>query len=439
MSLHEIKREQLVLAAIKAWGRSHFKKTSLSSLAGQIGMTKAGLYRYFRNKEELRNAAEEEVRDTYLRLGRAFVHAARRLEEAGRLDPPGVIRTYLETYFGFFSRNPEHLYFFILTTFKRPILQDPRAVTLHEEEEELFERALAPDGGGTQEAAGTPRRSSDTRRFMRFIFSTGVFWLHTFLHGSRNEMVTDHHLLFEGEVSRLIDSACACALHGFAGEAFDDAIPYERIEATCGIRHEELPEQDRIFGAISETVAQEGLGAASLDKIAHRAGLSKSSLYFHFRNKDDMIEHLVSRELGALNRIFQDRAAAWPTTEEKLYTRLLVSTSYLSQNRTVMRVMSWFHYQGIRINMKPPSEESFGPNLDFLKEGLASGKIISRELDPVRILGLMNLLVLNEVMVHSRIHGDRPVDLEDMRIVYRYFTRGVARRTICTENSQTSS
>jgi AcrR family transcriptional regulator len=307
----------------------------------------------------------------------------------------------------------------------------------------LFERFLppsaSPNGKILDSALPNTKtvntKTPDTRRLIRYVFSTGVFWLHSFLHGSRDEMVADHHLLFEGEIDRLIDSAHCCIMHGFAGAAFRNDIPYRRIEAACGVKPEEMPEQDRIFRAISETVAQEGLGAASLDKIAHRAGLSKSSLYFHFRNKDDMIEHLVSRELGALNRIFQDRIASWARTEEKLYTRMLVSASYLAQNRTVMRVMSWFHYQGIRINMKPPSEESFGANLDFLKEGLAAGKIMARGLDPVRLLALLNLLVLNEVMAQTGVHGDKPLAPEDMRTVYRFFTRGLARSRGCTEIS----
>ena len=58
MSLHEEKRNQVIATALKEWGRSHFRKTSLSTLARKMGMTKAALYRYFHNKEELTNAVE---------------------------------------------------------------------------------------------------------------------------------------------------------------------------------------------------------------------------------------------------------------------------------------------------------------------------------------------------------------------------------------------
>ena len=47
--------------------------------------------------------------------------------------------------------------------------------------------------------------------------------------------------------------------------------------------------RDRIIEAASRLFHQQGIRAASVDLIAERAGLTKRSLYYHFRSKDDLI------------------------------------------------------------------------------------------------------------------------------------------------------
>jgi AcrR family transcriptional regulator len=47
--------------------------------------------------------------------------------------------------------------------------------------------------------------------------------------------------------------------------------------------------RQRIIEAASELFHRQGIRAASVDLIAERAGLTKRSLYYHFRSKDDLI------------------------------------------------------------------------------------------------------------------------------------------------------
>lgn len=49
------------------------------------------------------------------------------------------------------------------------------------------------------------------------------------------------------------------------------------------------PTRDRIIAAASTLFHQQGIKAASVDLIAERAGLTKRSLCYHFRSKDDLI------------------------------------------------------------------------------------------------------------------------------------------------------
>lgn len=66
--------------------------------------------------------------------------------------------------------------------------------------------------------------------------------------------------------------------------------------------------RDRILTAANKLFYGEGIRAVSVDAIADKAGLTKRTLYYHFRSKDELIEaYLVSRDqpnLAAFERWF---------------------------------------------------------------------------------------------------------------------------------------
>lgn len=55
--------------------------------------------------------------------------------------------------------------------------------------------------------------------------------------------------------------------------------------------------RDRIVKAANALFYRHGIRAVSVDAIAEKAGITKKSLYYHFRSKDDLVEaYLVSRD-----------------------------------------------------------------------------------------------------------------------------------------------
>lgn len=51
----------------------------------------------------------------------------------------------------------------------------------------------------------------------------------------------------------------------------------------------ESPTRKRIVDAATKLFYAEGIGRVSVDAIAEKAGLTKRTLYYHFRSKDDLI------------------------------------------------------------------------------------------------------------------------------------------------------
>ncbi|MEP4770820.1 MAG: TetR family transcriptional regulator [Roseibium sp.] len=55
--------------------------------------------------------------------------------------------------------------------------------------------------------------------------------------------------------------------------------------------------KDRILDAANRLFYSEGIRAVSVDAISAKAGITKKTVYYHFKSKDDLIEaYLVSRD-----------------------------------------------------------------------------------------------------------------------------------------------
>lgn len=60
--------------------------------------------------------------------------------------------------------------------------------------------------------------------------------------------------------------------------------------------------RERIVAAATRLFYNEGIRAASVDAIAEKAGVTKKTLYYHFRSKDDLIAaYLESRDQPTLD------------------------------------------------------------------------------------------------------------------------------------------
>ncbi len=58
-----------------------------------------------------------------------------------------------------------------------------------------------------------------------------------------------------------------------------------------------LPTKERIVAAGSKLFYAEGIGRVSMDAVAEKAGVTKRTLYYHFRSKDDLVAaYLDSRD-----------------------------------------------------------------------------------------------------------------------------------------------
>jgi AcrR family transcriptional regulator len=84
--------------------------------------------------------------------------------------------------------------------------------------------------------------------------------------------------------------------------------------------------RERIISAASKLFYSDGIRAVSVDAVAEKAGLTKRTLYYHFRSKDDLVAaYLAARDqpnLVLFKRWFDEAAGELPSKVRAIFDQL---------------------------------------------------------------------------------------------------------------------
>lgn len=413
------RRAQAVRAAFVAWADSYYTNTSLAVVADELGVSKAALYRHFRNKEDLIGAMET----TYLADYRAQVL------DPLRRESPGDLRRFTElcfrTFFDFFRLQPEYYVFFVAHVLRERTLAKPEYQQLLQDHEAVILRGLSP------------LPSELTSHGSRYMTLFAVYWLLEVyriedgeargcgrFHGfdlPRGDSPKD-----VAERERIVQAAVDVFLNGFLRDDPLKPEAMERVERIGWISEDEMLEPDRIFSAIEEIVAEVGFEGATVERIAERIGMTKSSLYFYFKNKDAMFGEAVEREQLHLSSIMKGRFRFLESLPEKLYAVFVMTASYVINNPTQLTVINWLRYRNVDVQPPKRSLDRLENGLDFLLESMDRGEVVPPRPSLVALALFPHFLVTREVIDGSL--GEKQFDEQrrSLRKLFRLFEGGAA-------------
>lgn len=90
--------------------------------------------------------------------------------------------------------------------------------------------------------------------------------------------------------------------------------------------------RDRILGAANKLFYREGIRAVGVDAVAAEAGVTKRTLYYHFRSKDDLVAaYLAARDqpnLALFRRWFEETRGDLPTKVGSIFHHLARSARH---------------------------------------------------------------------------------------------------------------
>jgi AcrR family transcriptional regulator len=332
MNKHELKKQLIIETAFRVWGDCFFYRTSLSSLSDALDMTKPALYRYFKNKDALLQAMRQDfIRKYHLVLG---------ISLPGKYtDIELLLVDSTERAIRFFAENYYYYRFFVL----KLLNANQKSNILLEELKGEGEHVLSPD-------LLKPFNLStiDAQVLSEYIQLLSGFLL--------NQRLFSKTLFNESEISKMTKIIRYISLYGLGGhEDSGNSIDYIDIENRSSISIEDVLPYDRIFTAIAEVLAEKGVWKTTLDSVSEHLGMTKSSLYFYFENKDQMIKHVIEREIEQINTLILNRIRRFTTYQEHIYCIFHVMSSYFILKPSIFSIMKWLQFQG---DHKPANKEA---------------------------------------------------------------------------------
>jgi AcrR family transcriptional regulator len=152
-----------------------------------------------------------------------------------------------------------------------------------------------------------------------------------------------------------------------------------------------------LLEAASEVFRELGPNKTTLDDIAQKAGMAKTSLYYYFRDKKDIFHSVIMNEQERLFEMLLSAVEGPVSTEAKISSLLEVYYHFMSQK--VQRV-SWdiiLEYLSCDVVFEPACSYYHQPLKDIIEHILRAG-IKNGEFKPIDDIDLASQVITISMM-----------------------------------------
>ncbi|MCL2008659.1 MAG: TetR/AcrR family transcriptional regulator [Treponema sp.] len=311
-------KNDIIKAAFKVWGQELYRTTSLSKVARELGVSKPALYRHFTNKDALLQAMFAAFFDDFTACVRDACDKA--VKENWKESYLAITRIFGE----YFIRNRWEFAFSLIQVFSRKendnILKEFRSRGVD------FSKLIREK----KDNAGFPSK-------FHLIMSTLIFWIAQYHYQNFQNLDP----LNDGQVKQVLAGIESHILKGLSLNAeIAGALDFDKLERqlkdnSC------RSEEKSLLKAVAGAVAEAGPWNVTMEMVACRSGLSKSGLYAHFENKQDMLHKLFISEFSGIISFAKAQLETSLIPEEQLYIGIISILHYLRASPEFLMSMEW--------------------------------------------------------------------------------------------------
>jgi AcrR family transcriptional regulator len=257
---------------------------------------------------------------------------------------------------------------------------------------------------------------------MRLINATLVFFIADFY---RKEKVFTHPPS-EAVITQIIDVIGEIMGRGlcYSNEEII-SLDYEGLENRVTGMVRDI-EDDPLLEAVASAVAETGPWETSMEHVATHSGLSKSSLYGHFKNKQDMLHQLFVTEFMRILDFARQGMRQSAIPQEQLYLGIFSIVEYLRSKPDILVAMDWIRNR--KINLGPVKKRTERPMLEFIRlfEEIDIKPLRNSESPFRRELRLSPWILFLIIATLMQTDPGRKVPNSDIRFLYRFLTLGIS-------------
>ena len=405
-------KTEIIEAAFKVWGREFYLNTSLSRLSQELKVSKPALYRHFKNKQALLDAMTQHFFDNFA----AHIRASVEKNQCGDDQEKNafvLIRSVAEYY----ALNVNVFIFSLTRVYDRETGKNAakemtvRGIDLH------VLNHLWKSGGVSRIPV------------IRMIFATITFFMAVFhkQHKSHTKQPPQE------AVAARIDTIIEIIKRGYGYSVREvDALDYKGLEKRLTGTVKNI-DDDPLLKAVALAVAEAGPWDASMEQVARRLGLSKSSLYGHFKNKQDMLRRFFVSEFVKIIEFARQGMERSAIPLERFYLCVFAIIVYLRSRPEILTALDWIRTRKINKGFIASSKNSHckhdeaNDNLppEFLKlfEGIEFKPLRSGE--SADSLPMPQWVLFIIVGILMRQIGNEKIRNEDSRVLFRFLTLGI--------------
>jgi AcrR family transcriptional regulator len=149
------------------------------------------------------------------------------------------------------------------------------------------------------------------------------------------------------------------------------------------------PTRERIISAASALFYNEGIRRVSVDAVAARAGLTKRTLYYHFRSKDDLVAAYLSvrdqPNLALFKKWFTETEGGLPAKVEAIFRNLARSARHPKWKgcgflRTSAELANMPGHPALKIGAAHKKKFEDWLRLTFEAEGIGNASRLARQI-----------------------------------------------------------
>jgi len=307
--------KDIIMAAFRVWGRDLYQTTSLTHVSRELGVSKAALYRHFKDKDALLDAMNASYFDDFSDFIKAGYEKALSTE-----DSTESLFIMMRTISEFYIRNKEVFVYSLVKAFN----QDKNSMGNELRNRGIDFLRLIPGNKGFYPSE------------IQLIMSTNVFSISQFHLLSQKTVLTDD------EVKKAIAQIERRIKKGLElDEKKVISLDFNSLEKQASLIPHNETENNALLLAVAEAVAEAGPWNASMEMVAKRSGLSKSGLYAHFKSKEDMLEQLFITEFTRIVDFAKAQIATSEIPEEQLYLGIISIIYYLRSRPEILMSMDW--------------------------------------------------------------------------------------------------
>ena len=305
--------EDIIKAAFKVWGRELYRTTSLAEIAQELGVSKPALYRHFKDKDALLDAMYTSYYDdcaSFIKPGCEKAAKAESCKEAYIL----LMRTITEYYL----KNREAFGFSLVRVY-------------NSRDKEIVNREFAKRGIDFNHLV--EKIEPEYPPVMQLVMATLVFFTAEF-HRKNGKSIEEPT---SEEINNILSEIEGRIKNGLGmDKAKMDAINYEDLERRAARMLFDEAEDNTLLKAVAEAIAEGGPWDTSMEMVAKRSGLSKSGLYAHFKNKQDMLGQLFITEFNRMVNFAKAQIETSEIHEDQLYLAIITIVHYLRERREIL-------------------------------------------------------------------------------------------------------